>query len=132
MLKENIKTISLLLLIIAAFYTLHKSAFLILQYNTENFQYSLETLYLFFSLFSTTIILVLIKVKQKDLDIVGNVFLLATIIKMAVCFFVGRSILKHGSINSSFEKWNFLILFALFLFAETVITIRLLNEKNSA
>lgn len=132
MFKENKKTLSLLILSIAAFYFIHKSAFSILRYNTDNFQYSLETLYLFFSLFSIVIILVLIKVKQKNLDIVGNVFLLATLIKMTACYFLGRPILKYGSIEDSLEKWNFLTLFVLFLFVETFIAIRLLNEKNPA
>lgn len=132
MFKKNIKTLSLLLLIIAVFYTIHKFTFSLLKYNTDGFQYSLETLYLFFSLFSVAIILVLMKVKQKDLDLVGNVFLMGTLIKMVVSFFVGRPILKYGSADNSLEKWNFLILFGLFLFAETFIAIRLLNEKNPA
>ncbi|MEO8516621.1 MAG: hypothetical protein ABI426_07755 [Flavobacterium sp.] len=130
MFKKNIKTLSLLLSIIVVFYTIHKSVFVFLKYNTESFQYSLETLYLFFSLFSVAIVLVLIKVKQKDLDLVGNVFLLATFVKMLASFFVGRPILKYGSAENSFEKWNFLTLFGLFLFAETFITIRMLNEKK--
>lgn len=130
MFKKNIKTIGLLLLIIAVFYSLHKSIFLFLKYNTESFQYSLETVYLFFSLFSIAIILVLIIVKQKDLNLVGNVFLLLTLIKMMVCFFVARPILKNYSIDKPLEKWNFFSLFILFLLAETLITIRLLNEKK--
>lgn len=131
MLKENKKTLSLLVLIIAVFYIIHKSAFSILKFNTEDFQYSLEKIYVFFAVFSIVIILVLIKVKQKNLDIVGNVYLLATLIKMMFCFFIGRTILlKSVSLNDSTEKWNFVTLFMLFLFLETLITIRLLNEKK--
>lgn len=127
---KYIKAIGVLVLIFGIIYLAHKSIFSIFKFNENNFIYSLEQLYLFFGLFSVTIQLILIKVKEKNLDIVGNVFLLLTLIKMMVCFALGSSILKTGAGYNSLQKWNFLILFLVFLTIETVLTIIMLNKKE--
>lgn len=130
MFKKYIKSIGVLVLIIGITYLFHKLIFSIFKFNENNFIYSLEQLYLFFGLFSITIELILIKVKQKNIDIVGNVFLLLTLVKMMVCYVFGSSILKHGNEYNPLQKWNFLILFLVFLTIEKVITIIMLNKKE--
>ena len=131
MLKKNIKSIGVSALIIAIIYLIHKFIFSVFKYNENSFICSLEQLYLFFGLFSITIELILIRVKEKNIDIVGNVFLLLTLIKMMVCFAFGSSILKQGIKENSLQKWNFLILFLVFLTIETVLTIIMLNKKEA-
>lgn len=130
MFKKYIKSIGILALIIAITYTIHNAIFRFFVFNDQTFIYSLEQLYLFFGMFSITIALILIKVKEKNIDIVGNVFLLLTLIKMMVCFVFGSSILKQTSEYNPLQKWNFLILFLVFLAIETSITIIMLNKKE--
>ena len=130
MFKKNIKSIGILALIIGIIYLAHKFIFSIFKFNENNLIYSLEQLYLFFGFFSITIELVLIKVKEKNIDIVGNVFLLLTLVKMMVCYVFGSSILKQTSEHNSLQKWNFLILFLIFLTIETGLTIIMLNKKE--
>ena len=130
MFKENVKSIGILTIIILVIYAVHRSLFRFFNYTDTNFIYTLEQLYLFFGLFSIVIELILIRVKQKNIDIVGNVFLLITLIKMMVCYVLGSSILKLGSENNSIQKWNFLILFLIFLAIETAVTISMLNKKE--
>ncbi|MEO8234814.1 MAG: hypothetical protein ABI549_05315 [Flavobacterium sp.] len=130
MFKKGIKSIAILILIIGIIYFVHKTIFSIFKINENNFIYSLEQLYLFFGLFSIAIELILIRVKEKNIDIVGNVFLLLTLIKMMICFVFGSSILKQETENNSLQKWNFLILFLVFLTIETVLTIIILNKKE--
>ncbi|WP_395060419.1 hypothetical protein [Flavobacterium sp.] len=130
MFKKYIKSIGILVLIIGVTYLFHKLIFSVFKFNESNFIYSLEKLYLFFGIFSITIELVLIKIKEKNLDIVGNVFLLLTLIKMMVCYVFGSSILKQTNEHNSIQKWNFLILFLIFLTIETVLTIIMLNKKE--
>ena len=130
MFKKSIKSIVILLLITGIIYCAHKLFFSVFKINQNSFIYSLEQLYLFFGVFSAVIELILIRVKEKNIDIVGNVFLLLTLIKMMFCFVFGSSILKQGADNYTVQKWNFLILFLVFLTIETVLTIKMLNEKE--
>jgi hypothetical protein len=129
MFKKSIKPLGILGTIIFMSYCIHQIIFKTVGFSTTTFQYSLNQLYLFFGLFSFVIVLVLIKVKEKNLDIVGNTFLLLTSVKMMVCYVFGRPIIK-GHIVNSLEKWNFFTLFVLFLLFETLVTIILLNRKN--
>ena len=130
MFKKNIKSIGVLVLTVGTIYLIHKLIFSFFKFNQNNFIFSLEQLYLAFGLFSLTIQLILMSVKEKNIDIVGNVFLLLTLIKMMVCFAFGSSILKRGVEQNHFQKWNFLILFLVFLTLETVLTIIMLNKKE--
>jgi hypothetical protein len=130
MFKKYIKSIGILVLIIGVTYLFHKLIFSVFKINENNFIYSLEQLYLFLGLFSIIIELILIKVKEKNIDIVGNVFLLLTLVKMMVCYVFGSSILKQTREHNSLQKWNFLILFLVFLTIETVTTIIMLNKKE--
>ncbi|MBK9225193.1 MAG: hypothetical protein IPO23_12295 [Flavobacterium sp.] len=93
------------------------------------FHYSLLTLYLFFLICSSVIVFILIKVMKKNIDIVGQTFLLLTSIKMVVAYILLHPILQESNKLVASEKINFYSVFALFLIIETIVTIRILNKK---
>jgi hypothetical protein len=129
---EKHKAIFSLLKLAIIFYIIHKLFFLVFKANlkTETFYYSIETLYLFFSTCSILILFILLKVKEKSIDNLGMTFLLITSIKMIVCYVIVYPILRLTNQNSILEKINFLVLFILFLAFETIVTIRILNNKQ--
>lgn len=131
MLKKSIKPIGILIGTIFLFYVIHKIIFEVIGCNTDTFKYSLEALYGFFALFSIVIAITLSIVKEKDLDIVGNTFLLITSAKMVVCYVFGRPIINQENLNNTLEKANFFALFMLFLLFETIFTIYLVNVKST-
>ncbi len=111
-------------------YTTHKGVFHFLDLNDKDFFYSLETVYLFFTVAAAIIIFTLLKVKQKNFDSIGLVFLWITSIKL-ICLVVAlRPLILLETPNSTIEKINFFVLFIVFLATETGITIYLLNEKK--
>ena len=132
MILKNLKPLGYLLLAIMFFYFLHSMVFkfLNISLNQNIFKYSLQELYLYFSVFSIIIIALIIKIKQKNIDLVGNVFLLTTCVKLIVCFLLIRTSIDNPNFNHSLEKWNFLSMFMIFLILETVTTIVILNKKK--
>jgi hypothetical protein len=68
--------------------------------------------------------------KEKNIDSVGQTFLLLTSIKMVVAYVLLHPILQSTNQLLTAEKVNFFITFALFLTIETVVTIRILNKKQ--
>lgn len=112
-------------------YLLHKLFFFLNGKNPkfQDFYYPIETIYGFFLSCSVIILFILIKVKAKDIDNVGHTFLLITCIKMAISYAVLSPILHSSGSNVEIEKMNFFIVFAVFLAIETIITIRILNNK---
>lgn len=121
-----------ILVITTVVFIIHKLIF----YSFKNqilydlFHYSTEKLYLIFLLLSILIVVILIKVKKQNIDLVGNTFLLLTSIKMAVAYVLLTPILKLNTQAIKIEKINFFIIFVLFLAIETLVTIRLLNNKQ--
>lgn len=113
-------------------YAAHKLVFLLNDYNPklQGFNFSLETIYEFFFSCSMLIIFILIVVREKSIDNVGNTFLLVTCLKIAVSFVILSPILQSKNQNVSIEKLNFFVIFALFLFIETIVTVRILNKKQ--
>lgn len=111
-------------------YAIHKMVFYGFGINQESFHYSLETLYLFFFVFSAIIFKVLLTIKKRSFDNVGMSFLLATSIKMIICYLILRPLLQISKDTNSAERINFFILFILFLTIETLFTIRLVNERQ--
>ena len=113
-------------------YLVHKLFFYLKESNPNyaNFYYPIEIIYGFFFLCSVIIILILIKVKSKNLDNVGYTFLLITFIKMGIAYAVLYPILHSGNSNIKIEKINFFIIFVLFLAIETIVTIRILNNED--
>lgn len=131
----NLKKYSLLLTLITAsivVFFIHKLFFFFFEYNEieNSFSYSLIQLYTFFLICSIGIILILIKVKKKNIDSVGNTFLLLTFLKMGLAYIVLYPILNSTTQFVKIEKINFFIIFAIFLTIETIVTIRLLNNKQ--
>lgn len=129
----NLKKLSpflTLLSIAVVLYAIHKMVFYSCNINQETFHYSLETLYLFFTVLSMIIFKVLITIKERSFDNVGMSFLLATSIKMIFCYLILRPLLQMPKANNPTERINFFILFIAFLAIETLFTIRLVNEKQ--
>ncbi len=131
MILEKLKPLRLLLCAIFIGYSIHKTLFyfLNLKLNLSTFDYSLEELYFSFSILSVLITSTSIYIKQKNIDLVGNVFMLITSIKMICCFLIIRPYVSNENFKNSSEKWNYLSLFLLFLVLETIITIQILNKK---
>ena len=113
-------------------YIIHK-LFFFLNDNTPKFQgfhFPIEIVYGFFFTCSVIILFILIKVKTNNIDNVGYTFLLVTCIKMAISYAILYPILHSGNLNVGTEKINFFVIFALFLTIETIVTIRILNNKQ--
>jgi len=118
-------------LISISVYALHKLFFFLNENNKfHNFYFPIEVIFLFFFGCSIIILLILIKVKEKNIDNVGSVFLLVTCIKMAISYALLYPIIHSGNQNVKTEKFDFFIIFALFLAIETIVTIRILNNKQ--
>ncbi len=101
-----------------------------LKLNLSVLNFSLSELYLLFSILSVLIISTSIVIKQKNIDLVGNVFMLITCVKMVVCFLLIRPFSNNSNFSHSLEKYNYLMLFMLFLILETTVTIFILNKKE--
>ena len=118
--------------IVFLIYVVHKLIFFALTINGGSFFYSLEILYLFFFVLSIIIVKVVLIVKEKSFDNVGMSFLLATSIKMIICYLILRPLLQLPKTNNATERINFFIMFIVFLAIETVFTIRLVNENQKS
>jgi len=130
MLLKIYKPILQLFFLALAAYVLHKTAFLLLKVNPQNFYYSIEFLYLIFFGISALLYLILLIVKKKNFEIVGMVFLFGTFAQMLLGYLILRPILESKSEEVMIEKINFFVTFILFLLFETLLTVRLLNEKR--
>ncbi|MDR7369770.1 hypothetical protein [Flavobacterium aquidurense] len=130
MLLKNYKPFLQLFIFALAVYILHKAAFLVLEVNPQNFYYSIEFLYLVFFGISALLYLILLIVKKKNFEIVGMAFLFGTFTQMLIAYLILRPILENKSGEGMVEKVNFFITFILFLLFETLLTVRLLNEKR--
>jgi hypothetical protein len=129
---KKYQTVFEALFISIVLYLVHKLFFVFSKLNvsTDSFNYSIETLYLFFGIFSLSTLFILIKVKQKNIDYVGYTFLLLTFIKMGMAYVLLSTILNATHQDVKLEKINFFAVFALFLAIETALTIRLLNNNQ--
>ncbi|WP_396186395.1 hypothetical protein [Flavobacterium sp.] len=120
------------LILSSVVYLIHKLVFFLNNDNPklQGFNFSIETIYEFFFICSVIIVFILIIVKEKNIDNVGYTFLLVTCVKMAVSYAVLSPILQSRNTNVSIEKLNFFLVFALFLTIETIVTARILNNKQ--
>jgi hypothetical protein len=127
----KIKPLFTIILIAVLGLIIHKLMFFLLVAKTieDNFIYSITLLYGLFSIFSLLIVGVLIKVKERNIDNVGYTFLLLTSIKLVVAYLLIHPILKASLNQTPLEKINFFIIFIYFLATETILTIRILNNK---
>jgi len=92
-------------------------------------QYDIATIYGFFFGASLIIVGILIKVKQKNIDSVGNTFMLLTCLKAALAYILLHPILESSQPDVVFEKVNFFVVFAVFLAIETIVSIRLVQRN---
>lgn len=95
-----------------------------------SFHYSVFTLYLLFALASAVILLVLIKIKEKNQEQIGYVFLVVTSVKLVLCYLLLLPVLNKAVIESNSEKINFFMIFILFLAIEVFFTSKLLNNTK--
>lgn len=129
---KNFKFILLVFPLAVVAFALHKLFFYALGWQDLelHFVQPLSNLYLFFGICSLLIVFILILVKNKNIDNVGQAFILLTCIKMGFAYIMLRPISESSTKNILFEKKDFFIVFAVFLVIETVVTIRLLNNKQ--
>jgi hypothetical protein len=128
--QQQKKGLALWIALVTFSYFAHQYLFELMQISTKDFSYSLLSLYLFFGIFSIVLRVVLFQVRSQNFDLVGMSFLIVTTVKMMTCFVFVRPILKSISSTSGIEKINFFMLFIVFLAIETLVTIRILNEKQ--
>lgn len=97
--------------------------------STDSFIYPLAVIYALFFILSSIIFVVLHLVNKKNKEQLGYTFLLATGLKMAICYLFARPIIARGE-DAAGEKVNFFIIFIVFLVIEAYYTARLLNNKQ--
>ena len=124
---QDFKPAILTLLLSVALFAIHSLIFYLLKINTDHYSYSILELYAFFTAVAVFIIIVLIFVHRKNKDAVGYAFMALTCIQMGANYFMLHPMLQQ---NLRPQKINFFILFALFLAMETIITARILNNKQ--
>ena len=95
-----------------------------------NFVYSIPVLYGIFMFFSLLIVFILMKVKEVMINSVGYAFFAFTTLKMAFAYLLLRPIIHTHLPKTPTEKMNFFIVFIYFLAIETILTIRILNNKQ--
>ena len=130
--KQRYKPIFSALIISVSALLIHKLAIaLFLEEGIENqFVYSISLLYCFFFAFSAIILFALIQIRQQNINNVGYTFLLLTSIKMAGAYFFLKPILNSHSGAAKIEKFHFFGIFILFLIIETIMSIKILNNKQ--
>ena len=111
---------------------IHKTLFyfMVPKVYEKSFIYSIPLLYAFFAIISAIIVFILIKVNYKKSNLVGFVFLVLTTLKMGIVYLFLRPILNFNLPKTPTEKINFLVIFIYFLAIETIVTIRILNNKQ--
>ena len=128
---RNFRPILYLLFFSVIVFLIHSVAFSYLGYAevSKKWHNTLSETYGFFTICSVLIVAAFLFVKQKDIDNAGNSFVLLTLLKMGVAFGWFYELLTASNPDNS-EKINFFIVFAVFLTIETVISIRILNNKQ--
>ena len=124
----------LLLVLLSSFlcFVIHKTFFLLTDFSLKEttFKFSLIQIYSFFTIASFLIIAILLIIKKRNFDSIGYAFMGLTTLKIGLSLFLLKPILQSQTVYLKFEKGNFFIIFALFLAIETLITIRILNNKQ--
>lgn len=87
---------------------------------------SLSFIFLFFGSLSLLLFAVIDAIFIKNKEVVGMSFMLITTVKTIAVGVIGKIYIL--SQNITFEKWNYFILFILYLLFETAIIGRRLNK----
>ena len=122
----NFKLLLLQLFICALVYT---SSSILKQKNIFQNQFSLEKVFLFFTVSMVLISIVSQIVYTKNKDIVGLVFMFTTSFKVILTYLVFKSVISTDNQNTT-DRIYFFCLFLFYLALETISTIRLLNKKQ--
>jgi hypothetical protein len=122
----NFKLLLLQLFICALVYT---SSSILKQKNIFQNQFSLEKVFLFFTVSMVLISIVSQIVYTKNKDIVGLVFMSTTSIKVIFTYLVFKSVISTDNQNTT-DRIYFFCIFLFYLTLETISTIRLLNKKQ--
>ena len=91
-------------------------------------QHDIATIYGFLFICSLIIVSILIRMKQKNINSVGNAFMLLTCVKTGLAYLLLHPILASAQPDVIFEKANFFAVFAVFLAIETIVSVRLLQK----
>ncbi len=86
----------------------------------------LTFIFLFFGSLSLALFAIIEVVFIKNKEVVGMSFMLITTIKTIIIGIIAKTYILTE--NISFEKWNYFILFILYLLFETVVIGRRLNK----
>jgi hypothetical protein len=127
---KKYRPILTLLISVILIYGLHKTGFYFFLIDTTSFYYSIETLYVFFLFLSLIVVLILLKIKERNFDQIGMTFLAVTSIKMILSYVALQPVLNLVPPASTIEKNNFFMIFVVFLAIETLITIGILNDNG--
>lgn len=122
----NFKLLLLQLFICALVYT---SSSILKQKNIFQNQFSLEKVFLFFTVSMVLISIVSQIVYTKNKDIVGLVFMSTTSIKVILTYLVFKSVISTDNQNTT-DRIYFFCIFLFYLALETISTIQLLNKKQ--
>jgi hypothetical protein len=122
----NFKLLLLQLFICALVYT---SSSILKQKDIFQNQFSLEKVFLFFTVSMVLISIVSQIVYTKNKDIVGLVFMSTTSIKVILTYLVFKSVISTENQNTT-DRIYFFCIFLFYLTLETISTIRLLNKKQ--
>jgi hypothetical protein len=104
--------------------------FIIPKVFEDAFIYSTPLLYGIFAMLSVVIVYLLKKVKKTAVDSVAYAFLALTTVKMVIAYAFLRPIIQLHLPKTPAEKLNFFVVFIYFLAIETLLTIRILNNKQ--
>ena len=122
----NFKLLLLQLFICALVYT---SSSILKQKNIFQNQFSLEKVFLFFTVSMVLISIVSQIVYTKNKDIVGLVFMSTTSFKVILTYLVFKSVISTDNQNTT-DRIYFFCIFIFYLSLETISTIHLLNKKQ--
>lgn len=99
-------------------------------FSQQTLHYPIPFLFIIFMIMSLCIVTVLNVIRSKNIDYVGYTYLMITFIKMIIAYVFLKPILNNSTENQSFDKLNFFLIFIYFLIIETLLTIRILNNKQ--
>lgn len=98
--------------------------------TTTTFYYSLEKIFLFNTLLSFIVIVIICQINKKYIDKVGFTFLGLSILKMVFSIFFLFPLIQSNFENKIPDVLTFFLCYFIFLFTESFIVIKGLNHKN--
>lgn len=98
--------------------------------DSAKMQFNLAGTYVFFWICAAVVLFAVHIAHKKSPDNTGYAFIGATLLQMGLSYIMLRPILEMGGEKGEFGKMNFFAIFILFLAIETLLTIRLLNNKQ--